>query len=109
MLHQERNAEFMAGIQCDIDGILTWLVEFQLLDVDDEISDEEIRIGRNDNIDRHVDAGHDKTAILIHEVHFDLVLAFLDSAEGHAEDDGALRVNGRELVGDNRIECPEQI
>jgi hypothetical protein len=80
-----------------------------LLDVDDEVADEKIRVAGNRDIDGHIDAGHDEAAIFIDEIHFHFVGAFLDAVEGNAERDGTLRMNGGEGAGDDRVERAEKI
>lgn len=99
----------MAVIDRDVDGVLARLVEFELLDVDDEITDEEIGVRRNHHIDRHIDARHDQFAVFIHEIHFYFVGPFLDAVEGNAQRDGTLRMNGRKLAGDDRVEGSQQV
>lgn len=71
----------MAIVDGDIDRVLAWLVEFELLDIDDEITDEKIGVARNHHIHGHIDAWHDEPTVFIDEVHFYFVGPFLDAVE----------------------------
>ena len=71
--YKERDAHFVAVIDGDVDGVLARLIELELLDVDDEIADEKICVRGDRNIDGHIDAGHDKATVFIHEIHFHFV------------------------------------
>ena len=99
----------MAVIDGDVDGVLAGLIKFKLLDVDDEVADEKVRVVGNHYVERHIDAGHDELSVFIDEIHFYFVGAFLDAVEGEAKGDGALRVDGGELAGDDGVERAEQI
>src|SRR5207245_2516812 len=46
LLHLQRNARLLASIHGDIDGVLTRLFKFQLLDVDQKIPGDEIGLRR---------------------------------------------------------------
>src|SRR5205807_5294044 len=92
-IYVQRNARFLPTVDSEINGVLARLFELQLLNVDDEIARHEVDVGRQDDLHRHVDARHHETAILVHKIHFHLVLTFFDLAENKAERDRALRVN----------------
>ena len=82
--HEEGNAHFVAVIDGDIDGVLSRLIELQLLDIDDKVPHEKIGIAWNQHIDWHVDAGHDELSVFIDEIHLHFVGAFLDSVKRDA-------------------------
>jgi hypothetical protein len=105
----EGDAGFVATIDGEVEGIVPGLVELELLDIDDEIARQEIAIGGEAHIGGQFDAGHDGTTVFVDEVHAHAVLAFLDAAEDQAEGNGALGMNGWELVGDDGIEGAEEI
>ena len=99
----------MAIIDGDVDGILAWLIKFELLHVDNEIPDEKICVARDCNVHRHIDAGHYEAAVFIDEIHFHFVGAFLDAVEGNAKCDGTLRMDRGERAGDDRVERAEKV
>jgi len=99
----------VAVIDGDINRVLARLIEFKLLDIDDEIADEEIRVAGDCNVHWHIDAGHDEAAVFVDEIHFHFVGAFLDAVEGNAKRHGALRMNRGEGAGDDRVERAEKI
>jgi hypothetical protein len=109
MFYQERNAGFMTAIDGDIDGVLARFLEFELLDINDEISDEKVGFGGNGHTYGHVDTRHDETAIFIDKVHLNFMVSLLDPVEGHAKSDRTLRVNSGQLAGDDGVEGAEEI
>jgi hypothetical protein len=80
-----------------------------LLDIDDEIAGEKVAIVGEANVNGQFDAGHDGAAIFVDEIHADAVGAFLDPAEDKAEGDGALGVDGGQLMGDDGVEGAQEI
>ena len=106
MPDQQGNTGLMPAIHRHVDPVLPWFFELQLLDIDDEIAHQKIELGRDADIDRHINAGHDQPAVFIDKIHFDLVMAFFDPAERNAKRDGALRVDRWQLAGDDGIEGP---
>ena len=107
--HEEGDAHFVAIIDGDVDGVLAGLIEFELLDVDDEVADEEIGVARNDHIQGHIDAWHDEAAVFVDEVHFHFVGSFLDAVKGNAERDGTLRMDRGQLTCENGVKSAEKI
>jgi hypothetical protein len=105
----EGDAGFVAAVDGDVDGVVAGFFEFEVLDVNDEITREKIAVVGEHDVGGEFDAGHDGAAVLVDEVHADLVGALLDAAEDDTEGDGALRMDGGELVGDDGIEGAEQV
>jgi hypothetical protein len=105
----ERDAGFMASVDGEIEGVVSCFFEFELLDVDDEIPGKKIPVGREFDIGGQFDARHDGAPIFVHQVHADAVRSFLDAAEDEAERDGALGMDGGQLVSDDGVEAAEQV
>lgn len=99
----------MPIIDGDIDRVLAGLIKLQLLNIDDEIAQQEIRIGWHRHIDRHFDAWHHQPSILVDEIHLHLVRALLNPAKREAQRNRTLRVNRGQLTGKNRVERPKQV
>jgi len=108
-IHHQRDAGFLIAIHGDIDGVNARLVEFQLLDADDEIEGGEMNITGQVHPKRQVNAGHDEFSVCIDEADAHLVGARLAAGEGDAQGDGALEVDGGELGRENGIERAEEI
>ncbi len=68
-----------------------------------------MRIAGQHHLHRDIDAWHDRTPIRIHEIQPQLVSSFIFMTEGHAQRDGALRMDRWQLLGIDGIECPQQI
>jgi hypothetical protein len=98
-----------ATVHGQVNGVKAGLVELQLLDVDDEIAGHESGVGGEKDLDGNVHGGHDGLAVLVHEIHGQLVGAFFDAVKGDAEGDGALGVLGGELGGEDGVESAEQV
>jgi hypothetical protein len=109
MFDLQGDADFLASVDGDIDGVLAWFFEFQLLDVDDEIAHQEVEFGRDGDLDGHVDGRHDEFAVFVHEIHPDFVGAFLDAAEGNSQGNRALGMHRGELLGHDGVESPEDV
>jgi hypothetical protein len=105
----ERNAGFVPAIDGEIQGVMAGLFELELLNVDDEIARKKIAVGREPDIGRQFDAGHDGTSIFVDEVHAHAMGPFLDATKDKAQGDGTLGMNGRQLVGNDGVEGAEQI
>jgi hypothetical protein len=105
----QRDAGLVPAVDGDIDGVVTGFGELELLNVDDEIARKEVAFRREPHVSRQLDAGHDRPAVLVDEVHSDAMRALLDPAEDHAERDGTLGMHGGELLGDDGVEGAEQI
>jgi hypothetical protein len=105
----EGDTGFVSAIDGDINGVMAGFFELEMLDVDDEISREEIAIVGKHDIRRELDAGHDGATVFVDKVHAYLVRSLFDAAEDNAEGDRTLRVDGRELMGDDGIECAEEV
>src|SRR5437762_4296157 len=105
----QRDTRLLATVDGDVNGVLARLFKFQLLDVDEEIARDKIRVGRQRHLDGHVDAPHHEATVFVHEVHFYSVMTLFDAAEDDAQGDRTLGVYGGQLVGDNRVEGPQQI
>ncbi len=99
----------MAPVDCDVDRILAGPVEFQLLDIDDEVARHKTGVRGQGNIERHLDAGHDEFAVVIHEIHFHLVRSFFDFIEDHAQRHRTLGVHRRHLLGQDGVKRAQQI
>jgi hypothetical protein len=106
---EERNAGLRFGVEGDVDGIKAGQVEFQLLERDDEVACPEMGIARQHDFRREIDSGHDEFPVGIHEIEAQFVGAFVLMAEGDAQGDGALRVRGGNLLGDDRVKRAEQV
>src|SRR5215472_14975028 len=109
MADEQGDARLVPAVNGHVDGILPWSLKLELLDVDDKIAHQEVQFAGNNHVDGHVNVGHDQPPILIHKVHFDLVGTFLDLAEGQQQGNGALRVHGRQLTGDDGVECAKDV
>jgi hypothetical protein len=105
----ERDAGLVAAVDGEIDGVMAGFFEFELLDIDDEISRQEIAFGWETDIGGEFDAGHDGASVFVDQIHADAVLAFFDAAKDHAKRDGALGMDSWELVGDDGVEGAEEI
>jgi hypothetical protein len=105
----ERDAGFVASIDGEIERVVAGLFEFELLNIDDEISGKKISVGWELDIGGQFDAGHDRATIFIDQVHANAVRAFLDAAEHEAKRDGALGMNGGQLMSDDGVEAAEQV
>jgi hypothetical protein len=106
---QERDARLGFGVEGDVDGVKAGEIEFQLLEGDDEVACPEMGIAGQHDFGREIDAGHDETAVGVDEIQAEFVRAFVFVAEGDAQGDGALRVRGRNLLGDDGVERAEQV
>ena len=109
MLDEERDAGLGFAVEGNVDGIEAGEIEFQLLKGDDEIARAEMGVAGQHDFRREIDAGHDESAVGIHKIQAQLVRAFIFVAEGDAQRDGALRVRGGNLLGDDGVERAEQI
>jgi hypothetical protein len=108
-LHEQRDAPFLPSIEREIDRVEPFLLKLQLLNVHDEIpGNKNALLGQHD-FDRHINVGHDRFAIFIHEQELNRVLSFFPFVERHPKGDGTLRVNGRELLRINRVEGAQNI
>lgn len=105
----KRDAGFVTAINREVEGVMASFLEFELLDIDDEIAREKIAIGRKPDIGGQFDAGHDGTAVFIDEIHPNAVRAFFDATEDESKGDRALRMNGWQLMCDDGVEGAEQI
>ena len=109
MFHQKRDAGLRFAVERDIDGIETGEVEFQLLEGDDEIARAEMGIAGEDDFRGKIDSGHYEFAVGVHEIEAEFVGTFILVAECDAQGDGALRVRGGNLLGDDGVERAEEV
>lgn len=109
MLDEERDAGLRFAVERDVDGIKAGEIELQLLEGDDEIAGAEMGIAGQHDFRREIDAGHDEAAVGIDKIQAQLVRAFILMTESDAQRDGALRVRGGNLLGDDGVERAEQI
>jgi len=105
---QQWDARLGFAVEGDINGIKTRQIKFQLLEGHDEVAGAEMGIARQHHFRRQIDPRHDESAVGIHEIQANLVRALVLVAEGDAQGNGALRVRGRDLLGDDGIERAEQ-
>ena len=108
MFDEQRDAGLRPFIERNVHRVKARRFEFQLLDVHDEIARAEMGIARQRYLHRNRDRRHDGPAVGVHEIEPHVVGALVLVAERHAQSDGTLRMNGRQLLGVNRIESPEQ-
>lgn len=109
MSDQQRNAGLNLIVEQNVHRVKPRLVEFQLLDVQNEIARGEMHFIRQGDFHRDVNALHDRLAVRIDEVDFQLALALVAGRERQAQRDGALRMDGGHLAGINRVERAQQI
>ena len=109
MFDQKRDAGLGFAVERDIDGIQARQIEFQLLEGDDEIARAEMGIAGEHDFGGEIDSRHDEAAIGIDEIQTQFVRAFVFVAEGHAKRDGALRMRGGNLLGDDGVERAKQV
>jgi len=107
--NQQRDAGLGAAIEVDVQGKHAGFAEFQLLDVNDEILGDEVGVVGKGDGDGEVHGRHDGAAIGIDEIQGDLVVALIAGGEGEAEGDGALGMNGGQLLRVNGVERPEEV
>ena len=107
--HEQRNARLHLFIEHHVERAQPGLIEVQLLDVDDVIARAEMHVARQRDFDRNLDRRHDGATVGIHEVQFQLALAFVHTGERDAQRHGALRMPGRQFARIDRIERAEQI
>lgn len=105
----EGDAGFVTAIDGKIEGVMAGFLEFELLDIDDEIARKKVSIWREADIGGQLNAGHDRATILVDEIHSNAVRAFFDTTEDESKGDRALRMDGGQLMGDNRVESAEEI
>jgi len=106
---EQRDAGVGAAIKEDVEGKHAGLVEFQLLDVDDEIAGEKVRVVGKGDGDGEVHGGHDGAAVGVDEIQGDLVVALVAGGEGKAQGHGALGMNGGQLLRVDGIEGTEEV
>ena len=109
MLDQERDAGLGFAVEGDVYGIEAGEVELQLLEGDDEIACPEMRIAGEHDFRGEINSGHDELAVGIDKIQAQFVRAFVFVAESDAQRDGALRVRGGNLLGDDGVKRAEQI
>src|SRR6516225_2222242 len=110
MLYQERDAGLRLVVQRQVYRVKAGIFELQLLDVDDEVARAEMQILRQHYFNRYRwEIGHDRTAIGVDKIQAEVVFAFVAAEKGHAQRNGTLRMNGRKLLGVNRIKSPKQV
>lgn len=109
MFHKERDTGLGFAVEGDVDGIEAGEVEFQLLESDNEIACAEMGIAGEHDFGWEIDSGHDELAVGVDEIQAQFVRAFVFVAERDAQGDGALRVRGGNLLGDDGVKCPEQV
>jgi len=110
MFHQQGDAGLRLVVQHDVDGVQSWVLKLQLLNVDDKIASAEMHILREGDIDGDGwEIGHNGTAIGIDEVEAKVMLALITAEKGDTQSNGTLRMNRGELLGVYRIECAQQI
>ena len=106
---QQGDAGLRFAVECEVDGIKAGQVEFQLLERDDEVARAEVGVAGQHDFGRQIDAGHDEAAVGVHEIEAQFVRAFVLVTEGDAQGDGALRVRGGDLLGDDGVESAEKV
>jgi hypothetical protein len=106
---EEGDAGLGFAVEGNVDGIKAREIEFQLLEGDDEIARAEMGIAGQHHFGREIDAGHDEAAVGVDEIQAEFVRAFVFVAESDAQRDGALRVRGRNLLGDDGVKRAEQV
>ena len=97
----------MMSVPVNMKSVLADFGEFELLDVQDEISGQETSDFAHVNPDGDVDIRHDCCAILVHQIHLELVRAVLVRLENYSKRDRTLWVHSWEFFGNDRIECPK--
>jgi len=91
-LHQvDRQGDAGQGLSIhrEVNGVKAGFLEFQLLDVDDEIARHEGGVVGEDDFHRDVHGGM-MAGLLVHKIHGQLVRAFFRALKGDAQGDGAL-------------------
>lgn len=109
MLYEQWDTRLRFAVEGEVDGVEAGEVEFELLEGDDEIAGAEMGVARQDDFGWEINARHDGMAVGIHKIEMELMGAFILVAEGDAQGNGALRMNGRHLLGDNGVESAEEI
>src|SRR5947209_18150429 len=104
MFDEERYARLGLAIEGNIDRVKAWIFKFELLDVDDEISRAEMHVVRKSDFDGNGrEIGHDGMSIGIDEIQTQGMFALVTAKESDAEGDGALGMNGGELLSVNGV------
>ena len=98
---------FMMSVPVDVKGVLADFGKFKLLDVQDEISSQETRDFAHLDPDRDIDIRHDRCAILVHQIHLELMGSVLVRFENYSKRDRTLWVHSWQFFGNDRIECPK--
>ena len=106
---EQGNAGLGLVVEGEVDGVKARLIKLQLLDVDDEVAGAEVHVFGQGDFDWGRREVGDGMAVGIDEVEFELVLAFVAAEEGEAQGDGALGMNGGELLGVNGVEGAQQV
>lgn len=107
--HEQRNASFLPAVHGDIDRIEPWFFKFELLNVDQEIARQKNGIVRHGHVHRNINIGHDAFSVLIHEAQLHFMVSFFRLAEGDAQRNGALRMNGWHLRSEYRVEGSQDV
>ena len=106
---EEGDAAAGLAIKADIDGVEAGFLEFEALEMDDEVAGDEMDVFRQRDGDGHVlEAVGDGEAVGVDEIDAEAARAFIAGGEGHAEGDGALGMDGGHLRGVDGIERAEQ-
>ena len=94
MFHEQRYACLRVAIQRNVDRIESRILEFELLNIHDEVSGAEMHVVRKSNFDwngRKI--GHDGMSIGIDEIQAQRMFALVAAKKGYAEGNGALGMN----------------
>ena len=108
MPDQQRDVRLHLAVIDHIHRIHAGRVELQLLDGQDEIAGTEMEIAGQRDFDGKLDGRHDGTTVGIHEVELQLVTAFVGAGKRDAQGHRALRMDGGQFPGVDRVERAEQ-
>lgn len=105
--HLEWDGLFMMSVPVNVKCVLADFGEFELLDVQDEIAGQKTGDFAHLYPDGNIDIRHDRCAILVHQIHLELMGSVLVRFENYSKRDRTLWMHGRQFFGDDRIECPK--
>ena len=105
--HLEWDGFFMMSVPVNVKCVLADLGEFELLDVQHEIAGQETGDFAHLDPDGDVDIRHDRRAILVHQIHLELMGSVLVRFENYSKRDRTLWMHSGQFFGDDRIECPK--